>query len=245
MGEQVHAIARLRTGDFSIVQAQEVLEIADPWMNPCQGVVAGNRWASQVMWIVHPQTNLFAEIGWRRTCQAIGPRDTFYMAYGPPGVVPKAFKDGSGAVISGQPGERWNMSIMKDTSSNPQYASWKFQISGPGGTFQHAENTVSTSFAPNRVEVGGENLFDLNDMGVAGHLDPMIRLSNGAFSLMSIEPSSNLEIIREAPGRYNISRAFGGGFGNRGYFQVYSDIHGAVNPTEVPEGMPNCATPES
>lgn len=196
---------------------------------------------AQVMWLIDTSNPVrLAEIGWRRTCTVTGPRDALYYAIGPFGVSPSEFRDGSNNPVFASPGERWRVSIGQVSSASSDNATWNFQIQGPSGTYEASVSGQPTAFQPNRIDVGGENLYDLNDMGVSGHLDPIIRYSNGSYTIMTLDP--NVTYVRTNVERYDITHDLMMVGAGEGFFQTFSNIHANETPTTVPEGTPNCAT---
>lgn len=242
-GGYARAVMRMSPFDDFYNRADETLEIADPWMNPCQGVAYHERWVSEVLRLVDIPNSTQVAIGWYRKCTLTGPIDRFFYYAG--GASPREFRDSFGNPVSSTPGDRWDLTMERQSfGPDPATREWRFQIDGPGGTFEAAAGMAS-GFQPNQLEAGGEALKDLNDLGVSGHLEPTARLANPgsgqkAFMIMS---SDVVTVHETLPSRYMIDRAASGGFGGKGWLQTTSDIHRSVSPTAVPTNMVNCSSP--
>jgi hypothetical protein len=226
--------------DYEIVQADETIEIADPWFNTCPGG-GYKKWVAQVMWLVDDSSDYFAEVGWRRECNGSSARDYAYYAEGR--IInnvgygnPRVFVDSNWNPVSVSPGERIRVRIMKEGPGEYAQNLWRFQLEKGGSVYEPKAVSISTSFLPKEIHVGGENLYDHHDMGVSGHLETTYKLSNGT-QLFLYDRSVSTK--QDYP-RYRIVKG-SGGFGNSRYFQTHSNIHvNSPSPTQVPPGTSAC-----
>lgn len=234
---QIHAVVESPIHDSPIVQAEEVIEIADPWFNTCPGGLE-KKWVAQVMWLVDTSNGRYAEVGWRRECEGDTANDFMYYSYGTyPGGYLQKFVDSSYSVVVPNPGERYRVRISKVGAGSTGYNLWRFQVSRLGSApIETRSISISAEFAPDRMDVGGENLFDVHDMGVSGHLEAEYLLGNGSLLFLN-----NQTVHRsDRRPRYRIVEGSGGYDASR-YFQTNSNIHlCSPCPTDVPSGVGMC-----
>ncbi len=204
-----------------IVQVSENMEVAEPYLNPCSGLVPRERWSANVLWAfaLDEDGGLdgVAEIGWRKICTSSGPKKVFFFAVSRVGIV------NDGDYVSGftpQVGATYEFTLK---AANDGSGKWTGLITGPGlgDGIQH-EKVLSGFDHAMFVEAGGENYHLMNDMGVVGHKDVRFKLSSGVQKTLISEP---FKLRMEAP-RYDIVAA-------HNYFQTRSDIHIGATPTPV------------
>ncbi|MBK6768759.1 MAG: hypothetical protein IPG72_07080 [Ardenticatenales bacterium] len=103
--------------------------------------------------------------------------------------------------------------------ADPNHAQslWQFEVSINGTTFASRPQVMPGSFSPNVIRVGGENMSDLHDMGVSGHLNTRYLLENGANLDLTFLADRTVNKLEDP--RYFIDKG-SGGFGDSEYFQT-------------------------
>lgn len=235
------------TEDSPITQADETIEVADEWLNGCGGAPPSQSFTSEVLWLLQSGSpTRWIEVGVRRKCNGdnvqVFPYHTTGVinANGSGSAFPARFKDGSGNDVDVDPATRVDVTIkdMGEIVGESSYHEWRTRISFGGNTFEAKDSMLST-FHPTMVRVGGENVTDLHDMGVTGHLATRYLLSTGSGLVLTFLSDRTVNAHQDAP-RYNIRKG-AGGFGGSNYFQVFSNIHvGNPSPTAVPENFVMC-----
>lgn len=235
---------------LEIVQADQTIEVADEWLNGCSGPPSAQTYTSQVMWIIDPPTGQstttrWLEVGIRKRCdisQSVELRpywSTGVLNGGVGSAFPAPFKNGT-SDVSVDPATRVDVHVKKLGFADPNHAQslWQFEVSINGTTFASRPQVMPGSFSPNVIRVGGENMSDLHDMGVSGHLNTRYLLENGANLDLTFLADRTVNKLEDP--RYFIDKG-SGGFGDSEYFQTTTDIHhNDPTPTEVPEGFDMC-----
>jgi|GEM_PF-3874260 hypothetical protein len=235
-----HAIVQAEE-DSAIWKADETVEVADPWINNCE--YYDELWSSEVMWLVDGTSDEWLEIGWRRECTVLdGPFTYMYYARGnldnngnPHGFPSRFYYRSTSAPVVVYPGERVEVSIERlGPSTEEGYDRWQFKVGRADAV--PGKVTMPDTFAPTLIQVGGEVLSDMHDLGVAGHLETRYRLSNGTQKFLYDQTLADSQYYP----RYRIV-AGTGGFGGSRYFQNHSNIHvGSPSPTALPYGAEMC-----
>lgn len=228
--------------DLEIVQADETIEVADEWLNGCSDAPPNQTHTSQVMWLFDPgSTARLVEIGVRRQCSGgnvvVKPyySQGTMISGGSASAFPRYFKNGS-VDVTVNPATRVDVTMKNMGQISGESANrWQFRVSFGGSTYE-ARASVTDAFEPIEIHVGGENMTDLHDMGISGHLNTRYQLQNQSLLFLK---DRTVTVSEDAP-RYVIWKGTGG-FGGASYFQTHTDIHtGSPAPTAVPGGFDMC-----
>jgi hypothetical protein len=212
------------------------MEVAEPYLNPCEHPSLGDRqrWSSEVLWVFRftPSYDI-AEIGWRKMCDG-SPQRRFYFAccdglvseqswFEIPGTNPKQYYE---PIV----GATYEVSLAFEPAT-VMTGTWKGHISGPDLPVDGKEKVQEGEDFGRYLQVGGENLFLQNDMGVAGHLDTRYVLSDSSVQ-HTMWGQSGVERFQTL-NRYFIGAGKNPGASGKTFYQNYSDIHSLYTPTPV------------
>lgn len=237
--ERHHAVAWLDKPDEEIIAATVDMNIARPYLNPCTSprVVDQQRWSSNVMWIVSEDRSETIEIGWRRVCTPYGPESRFFFACCNGTVTDSDYwrHPETEEIVEAVSGATYTFTIafLEDEGDK---GIWLGEVNGPGLpngrlTGEIDLTNVAGDFPGGpSLEVGGENMYKSNDMGVTYFTAPRYLFASDSGvtpRLMIGDPDVEMHPGGWAPTeRYQI-------FDDGEAYSIFTDIHVGPTPTPV------------
>lgn len=235
-GDRTYADAFIFSDD-GFTQLDDIIEVPDPHLEDCDTLLPGAIWSAQVAWLVGTTAQESAEIGVLKRCTLAGVQRVLYYASA---AGMREFRDEFDRPVAARPGQRWRV-IVRKTQISSTADLLSFYAEDTEGNKYQGEETPIAHFTATWAQVGGENLYYQNDMGVSGHLETTATTESDDWTFMYYDPTLTIPNLF-AP-RYVMVKGsggwgpFGGGAGSY-YLQVRSDIH--VEATPTPGADPDC-----